>query len=240
MFRIAICDDERCFRDLLNRELEDYFQKKKIAKECCYFEDGASLLKAACGPRPFALILLDIEMEKMDGIETARYLKEYAPESMVIFITSHHEYVRQAITLDAFQYLEKPLDKEELAEELDRAVARYHHQRFHYVLTWNGEEFLVELKHIYYFEAKQRTVILNGKNVYRQNKKLDLIEDQLKDFGFLRIHKSYLVNMAMIAGFRKHEMRLLTPDKEVWLPISRQRLEMVRQAYVAYRNQVGV
>lgn len=240
MLRIAICDDEQYFLELLRSALEEYFQTKDTAREYFYYKDGLSLIEAASSGPPFALIFLDIEMAGMDGIEAARAIQAYAPETIVIFITAHHEYVRQAIALGAFQYLEKPLDKAVLMEELDRAMAWYRHKHFRYALTWNGEEYLIALKDIYYFETRQRITVLEGKQSYCQNKKLDLIENQLKNFDFLRIHQSYLINMALVAGFRKHEIRLLTPDKEVWLPVSRHRLKAVKEAYVAYRNRVGI
>ena len=118
--RIAVCDDEKIFRDILRRELERYAGERGLSFELHEFGSGSGLL--SCG-LTFDLIFLDYKMDGKDGIDTAGELRRRSDNTAVIFVSSYREIVFESIKYKVFRFLLKPLEPEKLAEALDSLLA---------------------------------------------------------------------------------------------------------------------
>ena len=117
MFQIAVCDDEK----LIVRQIGDMI--KDILPNCniSQYLSGGDLLESYV---KFDIIFLDIQMENMSGIETAKELRNRGEDTIIIFITGVKEYVFQAFDVAAFHYLVKPVRKEKLKEVIERAIEK--------------------------------------------------------------------------------------------------------------------
>lgn len=120
MLKFAICDDESWMRKELLDGLAEYMKEKRLGSyraDC--FPDGRSLLESDCD---FDLIFLDIQMEKPDGMETARLLRQRGKRGLLVFVTVLKESVFEAFEVQAHDYLVKPPDPEAFARAMDRAL----------------------------------------------------------------------------------------------------------------------
>lgn len=114
MLKIAVCDDEPAFVEQISDRIKKYIPDGIIQ---CFLSSEDLLLQGEL----FDIYFLDIQMEKMNGIETAKKLRELEEESIIVFITGAKEYVFQAFDVAALHYLVKPVDDAKLQEVLERA-----------------------------------------------------------------------------------------------------------------------
>ena len=115
--RIAVCDDDERERKKLLCLLEQYPGARLLAEE---YSSGEALLAAG---KKYDILLLDIDMEGLDGIETARRIREADKEVRLIYVTNYRDYTIFAFAVHAFAYLLKPVEQEELFAQLDEVCA---------------------------------------------------------------------------------------------------------------------
>jgi len=153
--RIAICEDEKIFQDVILEYLKPYLlEKSGLSIEV--FSCGEDLLeKYRLGVR-FDLVFLDVEMKKITGVEVGQTIKKIDNAVILIFITSYAQYVRNAFSINAFQYLLKPVMREVFDEEFDRALNSYKKMKFKYQIKYNNETNYIEVKDIVYIETLGR------------------------------------------------------------------------------------
>jgi two-component system, LytTR family, response regulator AlgR len=206
--RIIIADDEAPARrrlfDLLD-EMEATFPHRVVAE----VENGKAALEAA--QRGADVMLLDINMPLMDGLETARHLLKMDNAPRVIFVTAYDQHAVEAFEVHAVDYLMKPVRRERLIAALERAkpltAAKVEGlprgaRRF-FSVSERGRLILVPADDVIYFRAEQKYItILTAEREY-------LIEDSLtridEEFGgrYLRIHRNCLVRSDLIETFER-------------------------------------
>ena len=116
---IAICDDDCRFRELLEKHIRNYFNEKSMVLNIIQFPSGEAILSEEL---LFDIVFLDIEMDELNGIETGKALKAKNPQSIIFIVTSHENYLDDALRINAFRFLSKPLDIVRLFNSLDDAV----------------------------------------------------------------------------------------------------------------------
>lgn len=196
---IAICDDESRIREGIHSILAEAFPEIGIRE----FDSGSALLQAAKEGYQPDIAALDIAMEGMDGMETAKRLREFT-DTIVIFITGRKEQVFQAFDVRAFHYLLKPVEKEKLISVMADAVAEVKKNQNlpKYMLVKTAGGFRkVNLEDILYAESEGRKVILHLKQeVLEFYEKMEELEQKLGE-GFYRCHRGFLVSLAQIRGY---------------------------------------
>lgn len=217
---IVICDDESIFlshfKDLLVRDS---------------FEKGLDLTVTAytCGEDLLAaydqglvldmdILFLDIRMGGMDGLEAARILREKGCSCLIIFLTSLEEYARAGYEVKAFRYLLKEQVDRELGRIMD-ACCRELGTEDYFVFSYERRSYQVRRQDILYFESRKRLVFLftvNGQ--YQFYQKLDVLEGQLSGSGFLRVHRSFLVQERYVRSWKENALWLVDGTE---IPISR-------------------
>lgn len=221
--RIAVCDDEKVERrktiDILASLLEDFSVNE--------FDNGAELLESH-GILPFDLILLDINMPEMNGIDAAAKLRLTDPETPVIFVSASDRFGVQSYRVHAFDYLMKPIDRGLLSECLDRLAAKKK-ERF-VTVTYSGVETHLPASNIQCLESNLRKTVFtlsDGKTLEITGKLSDF-EALLAGCGFCRCHKSYLVNLSFIDSFDGDAFHLAGGKS---IKISRAYLQSAKRAY---------
>ena len=196
---IAICDDEIRIREGIRRILKDGFKEAKIRE----FSSGKELLEAVDHEYMPDIVLLDIAMEGMDGMETAKKLRKLS-DMILIFVTGVKEQVFSAFDVGAFHYLLKPVEKKKLLEVMERAVAEVEktNARKKYMLVKvSGGCRKVNIEDILYAESNGRKVILHMKQENLEfYDKMEELEQRLGD-GFYRCHRSYMVSLSEVRGY---------------------------------------
>ena len=201
MIDIAICDDEKVIReritDLINRQGANYHIEN--------FGAGNELLAAG---KHFDMIFLDIRMEGMSGIETARAIREYDRKSVIVFVTAMKEYVFEAFDVAAFHYLLKPIDEKKFTEIFDNAVKEIQEQQRTQetetptllIKTKNRSRMLKQREIIFIENRANKVEIHTAKDVIEAYYTMSKLEGELVN-SFYRCHRGYLVNMEHITEY---------------------------------------
>lgn len=230
--RVAICDDEDMQLSLTKKNLELAYKSLDMIVDT--YTSGADLLNAV-NSVSYDLILLDIEMPEMNGIDIAKELRKKENNTEIVFLTSHVEYALEGYEVNALRYLTKPAKAEKLAEII--AYLKEQRKKDKRILLRNGEEMeMVCVAEIYYMEAQDQMIrIVTGQGEYRNRYNLGDYETELADYGFFRIHRSYIINLGRV---RRLTGREIVMEDGACLPVSRMKEAALKQAMFCFvRNE---
>lgn len=206
--KVFICDDDAGMRLVLRKAVEK-IEGFDIVGEA---EDGDSAIPLINELRP-DIVFIDVEMPKISGIECAQKIIDIDPKIIIIFATAHAEYMSDAFSLYAFDYLVKPFKIERIYQTLGRIKAIKDVQQekairkvirqdkgLEKILLKNKEGIsLVDMSDIIIIQREERsTVIYTKDSSYTTSESLSEIEERLNKTLFFRSHKSYIINLAMI------------------------------------------
>ena len=209
--RLAICDDEVAFREQLREAMDScaFIPRDALIKE---FSDGNSLIgnHFEC---PFDIIFLDIEMDGKSGLETGQEIRKNDSDVIIIFITSHKQYVFQSFKIEAFDFIVKPVSAESVNDVLSRALTKYREKHHIIYITWQGNFCSLDVSDIISIEGYRRRVIFREKdNVSECNGKLSDFEHRLAPYGFIRCHRDIIVNMNYIRSIENSHITTVFGD----------------------------
>lgn len=228
--KIAICDDDWHMQQTLRLFIDQTYQDLDMLVDG--FTSGESLLAAVQKQiQPYQLILLDIEMRGIDGIETAKRLRKLLPDCYIIFITSHDEFALTGYEVAAFRYLVKPVQPEKLREAISAVRAELADQ-FTLHVADGADEALVRAKDIFYVEAQDKRVrLVTARETFSDRRGIDEVAALLAQEDFYRVHRSYLINLRYVARLDGASVQLVNGDT---VPISRLRKKAFKNAFQAY------
>ena len=241
--KIMICDDEKYIRDDLKKRLEEYYNSMDVL--VLPVSSGEELLKIAEREQGDVFcIFLDIEMEGMDGLETARRLRTEYPALPILLLTSHTELALEGYEVQAFRFLAKPLRQEKLVEALRAVEKSVRTAETHKLRIAAGDrEIYVDCRDISY--VKSENVYLNivttggessgtehGRLLMRG--KLKELLTRLPEYIFCQIHRSYIVNLSHVVSFDGRNVQMDTGER---LPVSGGRREMFRERMTRYLRE---
>ncbi len=235
MLSIAVCDDEVIECCNMARKIKDILEEMKIPCIIRQFRSGGELLQAL---ESFDIVFLDIIMQDMDGMKTAQIFREKASDRILVFVSSSREYVFEAYDVEAFQYLLKPVEDRKLRSVLQKAVLKTEgcSQEF-IIVSRERQKKKVFLDDIYYFEIKGRMIDVHGTNgIFTYYEQIGELEKKLRDRGFFRCHKSYLINLKYVDGYNRQEVILENGEKIV---IAKRRYEEFCQEVLKVMRENG-
>lgn len=225
MIRIAIVEDEERNRVMLLEHVRRYEQEHGLSFEVSTFTDGREILAKY---RPvYDIVLLDIQMEHVDGMTTAKRIRELDQEVVLVFITNSPQYAIGGYQVAALSYLLKPVPYVALSEELDRCLAQVRkRERGFVILTTGTEQHRVNVADIVYIESiKHRLVVHTTDREYSLVGSLTAMEDELAGKDFFRSNNPYLVNLQHVTGVQQnscilrggHDLQISRPRKKAFL-----------------------
>jgi len=208
--KVLIADDEAPARNRLRGMLADIAHVRLVGEA----KNGQELLHLA-SETPADLILLDIRMPKMDGIEAAGHLQKLAEPPVIIFTTAYDAYAVKAFDINALDYLLKPIRLERLQAAIEKAsrftqaqlsaLKPLQNQRSHFSVVERGRVLLVPVDEVIYLRAELKYITV------RTKEREYLIEDSLtsieQEFGqrFIRLHRNCLVAQSSIMGYERRQ-----------------------------------
>ena len=241
MFRIAICDDEKPFRDSVNKYVEKYLCEKEISYEIDTFASGKEFLELGIELVQYDIIFLDINMDEIDGIVTAQKIREYSSEVYIVFVTAYINYSLEGYKVDAARYLLKNNTNfdDSIYEFMDTILHKMNYVVLKKKFKFNECEKDVPVERILYIESKLHKlefhIMENKLNIYTLYGTLNELEKEMIDFSFLRIHQSFLVNLKHIKSVAGYKV-LLSNNQELIIP--KARYKDVKNAFVAYKGEL--
>lgn len=229
--RICICDDDDIMHQEIRQCLLPFFTESGLPQITDLFS-GEELIARYSSSTDFDIIFLDIEMGKMNGIDTATEVRKYAPEAIIIFVSSHKNYVFDAFRCEAFHFLVKPIEQDEFDDVFNRALHKYRVMNEKYHVCWRGCRYSLSIGDITYIEGYKRRLKVHaaGKEYEHIGKVSDAYE-KLKAHGFLQVHQGFIINMRHIKSFGSTEV-LLTDGTII--PIGGRRRPEALQMYDKY------
>ena len=231
MAAIAICEDETYILEELCKKVEKYMDMKPLTASIKTFTSGEELLKAK---KKFDIILLDLMLPGIDGLEVARQI---SCRSRIIFVTSCREYAVEAFDANAVHYLVKPVTEERLFLALDRAVNQTE-QMDNQVLTLikSGKTQVIYIRDILHCEVFNHQVRIHTVHgTYDYFGTLDMLETKL-DERFFRCHRSFVVNMSCVAGQEKG-VAILTNGERIFIS-RRKQTDFIQRLLNFLKNEV--
>lgn len=229
--RIAICDDEQKQIDYLKTTVSEWAKTNKYLCEIKTFPSAEAFLFEYSERKDYDIILLDIEMKEMNGVELAKHIRSENERIQIVFITGYPDFISEGYDVCALHYLMKPVSKEKLSDVLDRAVKNLGVAERTVILRVGTENIKLSVEKVIYAEAFSHSV-----NIVTTTKIYDVkmtITDVEKLFGddFIRCHRSYIVGLKHIKSISKAEITLDNGQK---LPLARGTYASVNQAFIKY------
>lgn len=241
VIRVIICDDDEVFLEKLRNSIESALQSMNVSAKIHTYsrmEDISQPILASCD---IAFLDIDFAHTRYNGLDIARKLRAERKDSIIIFVTNFIEYAPEGYEVQAFRYVLKLNVESKLKDYLQQAVDQLQSVCETIKIKVNGEIIDIPLNAILYIESQLRMVMIHvernsaGKNVktYSCYASLSEMEKQLEPQGFLRIHKSYLVNMAHLKRFQCKEATL---DNGTLLRVSEQNYAEQKRKYLFWKG----
>ncbi|MCC8182604.1 MAG: LytTR family DNA-binding domain-containing protein [Clostridiales bacterium] len=195
MIRIAVVEDDGESAAILLQFLEQYQNERSCELKTDTYQDGETLVR---GYRPeYDIILMDVQMEHLDGMTAAEIIRRQDPEVILIFITNMPQYAIRGYAVEALDYVLKPVSYFAFSQRMDRALSRIDRNRTHYiVLPVKGGSQKVDVAQIRYVESRGHSLLFHmrqGEIV--SSGTMTEMERELEPYGFCRCNKGYLLNL---------------------------------------------
>lgn len=243
MLQIGICDDEPLLLNEIKEISEDCLQQQQAFSILSTYTDGKSLFYDIQDGKRFDLLLLDIEMPGLSGMELAKRIHELLPDALMLFVTAHYKYAVDAYELHIFRYIPKNQLKERLPHALRDAVSLLEIQNTDsYIISSQNRLERIPYKEILYIEKDGKNALfhtvstqkqpadLAGKN-RRVRKTLTEVFDELHSEEFHFIERGYIVNLRHVTGISHTDCILADQTR---LPVSQSRLPEFKKRLSSY------
>jgi len=230
--RVAICDDEKSQISII----EEYIENLDIEHSKLYiesFKDGESLCNYYLNnSNPFNIIFLDMEMPGINGIETAIKIRNMDSGVIIIFITSHSQYVYDCFDASPFRFLVKPVSFNDFSKIFNMALLKAKKEDNFLFISTKGLDIRLNFNDILYFESIKRQTSAHTKDseYLFYSKISDLIEN-IRSEDFIFVHRSFIVNM--------NHIKMILPDKIILengieIPLSKKNKRQVREKHLKF------
>jgi DNA-binding LytR/AlgR family response regulator len=239
MIHTAICDDYPAQAKIIEALLEKYLKERPgIDMRLYSFLSGAELLKGIGAGNVFNLLLLDILMPEMNGIELARGIREHNEDAVMVFLTSSTDHALEAYGVSAAQYIVKPIKERDLFPVLDRVIPMLARKKERYFLLSAPESdakipfssiICVELNHRRLRIYLENGNILNSK--YIRKPFAETVAPLLQDHRFVCPHKSFVLNIEKAEELKKDSFVM---KNGISVPISRFKYAETKEIYMTY------
>lgn len=229
-YRIAICDDEQNQIEYITSIVTSWSNHKGHSCEIRTFASAEAFLFEYEEDKAYDILLLDVEMKNMNGIELAKRIRKDNNRAEIIFITSHFEFVGEGYEVDALHYLIKPISVEKLTQVLTKAAEKLSVEPPSVVISCEGETVKLYESDILYVESFLHYIVIHTKdNEYKIKENISVFENNVSDV-FYRIHRSYLVSLKYITRISRTSVNIGNTE----LPLSRGKYDNINRAFIEH------
>ncbi|MFV0529750.1 MAG: LytR/AlgR family response regulator transcription factor [Lachnospiraceae bacterium] len=232
MIRIAIVEDETEHVQILYDYLKRYEKENSITFHIQTFSDGLHIVSDYAAS--FDIILLDIQMKHMDGMQTAEKIRKLDENVAFIFITSTIQFAVQGYLVDALGYVLKPVPYLAFSQIIGKAVkqALQKQKKYYLRIEREGGYLRLETASIYYIESQRHSIIVHStQGDFLTAGPLKRVEEQLREHGFSKCHNAYLINLLHVNGIQNNTVLLSNAES---LPVSRARKKLFMEDLTDY------
>lgn len=241
MIHIAICDDEMIFRDKMREHIVKYLTTLQIEFVVDTFSSGIDFISKDTEMLNYHIVFLDINMDVLDGVQTAKRVRKVSKEMIIVFVTAFISYSLEVYKVGAIRYLLK--NNKNFANAINECMDSIL-EEMNYNIAKRSFQFKegtkqVSLERIIYIESKLHKlefhIMEEDVVVYSLYEKLNNMEKVLAGYGFIRIHQSYLLNLKYLKKVTSYKAVLYN---EMVFTIPKTRYKFVKENFLAYKGRV--
>ena len=229
-YRAAIVDDNRIDASFTEQALTAWAENRQLAVQAECFDSAEKFLFRYAGDKAWDILLLDIEMNAMDGVTMAKKVRAQNEAMQIVFITGYSDYIAEGYEVAALHYLMKPVSRDKLFAVLDRALEKRRQEDRCLNLEATGEMVRIPFYEIRYLDVRQNYVTVHAKKDYTVKRTLGEFEKALDD-RFCRVGRSMIVNLRFIRRVTRTDVTL--SDGSV-LPLPRGAYEPLNRAIIQH------
>lgn len=230
MIKIAIVDDEKIFRRMLRECVRLVVTQTVEEFSVTEFEDGGMFLETVKGGEKFDILLTDIQMQGMDGMELGHRVRRHCPEIYLVFITSFEEYAAESYRMEAYQYILKQDLDSRFPGILREIVGRICAEEKEFRIVRNGAEtvkiYYRDIIYLYKSKGAKYVNYVTEDGIYRERISLEAAVKELDSRMFIPAGRGYVVNMRRILKIRQN---VLYMEKGYEVQVSQAKLSEVKQ-----------
>jgi DNA-binding LytR/AlgR family response regulator len=224
MIRVAIVEDEQEVQTQLEGYLQKYGREYGEKFDILFFSDGEEIIEKY--QAEYDIIFLDIQMKRMNGMETAKRIRRMDQEVTLVFITNMANYAIHGYSVEATSFILKPVQYFTFHEELNKIKERLKkHKKLYITFQIDGGFIRLEVMELYYIESFGHRLILHSRNGdYTMIGTMKSMEKQLENYDFFRCNNSYIVNLAHVEGVQQNivtvagqELQVSRPKKKAFM-----------------------
>lgn len=231
VYRVAICDDEQKQIEAVEAILLKWSRRTGNVCQICAFPSGEAFLFAYEENKAYDILLLDVKMRDISGIDLARRIREEDGRAEIIFLTSYFEFAGEGYDVEALHYLLKPVAEDKLMEVLDRAAEKLTRQPPYVVIVCEGSTIKLYESQIMYVESFLHYIAIHtneGEYIIKEN--ISSFEEKLSNM-FFRTHRSYLVSLKYVTRISRTSVMV---EGGIELPLARGKYDEINRAYISY------
>ena len=236
MINVAICDDDISVAGRIERMLQNIAKRNFIDIDTEVFWNGKQLVELVEDRTYFDIIFLDIEIGKEDGITVARRIRRTDRKTLIVYVTSHENYMKESFSVRPFQFLVKPVSESQMEICFKEAYEEINSEDSYFRYSYQRVSHKIPICDILFFESSRRKIrIITEKGEFELYGKLNDIEKSLKKskVAFLRVHQSFLVNYKHVDELG-YDFVVLDNGKQI--SISEDRRKNISQEYCAMED----
>ena len=229
-YRIAVCDDEPKQAESIASLVSLWSAREGYPCEIGTFASAEAFLFEYENDKTYDIFLLDVEMERMNGIELAKRIRKDNRRAEIVFITSHFEFAGEGYEVDALHYLIKPVAEDKLMQVLNKAAEKLAAEPPSVVISCEGETVRLSEEDILYAESFLHYIVIHtSEKEYRVKESISAFADKLSD-AFFRCHRSYMVSLHGITRISRTSVYI----GSIELPLARGRYDEINRAFIEH------
>ncbi len=229
--KIAICDDDHAQIEYLSTLVKEWAKQAGHAVLIDTFSSAEAFLFQYDIHNDYHILLLDVEMKVVSGIDLAKQLRRNRSYAQILFVTSHVEFIGEGYEVDALHYLIKPISSEKLFFVLNKAVDRMDLPIPCITISCEGETIRLLERDIVYIESFRHNVILRTeKQTYTVKEAISTFEEKLSN-QFFRCHRSYIVSLTHIQRISRTALTMSNGDS---VPLARGKYDEVNRLFIEH------
>lgn len=227
---IAIVDDSREEQQIIHNAVADWAEKNHQRLNFSIYDNGESFI-ADLDSRSFDIVFMDIYMDKLSGIETAKVLRKHSLETILIFMTTSQEHMAQAFPCHAFDYIMKPIDISRLCKTLDEALKILPENQPYLDITFEKQKISILYSDLLYILSSSNYCIITVKdNEYKIRTSFNELTAHFEGYSeFFVINRGIIVNLDNVLRIDNCNCIMLDNNS---IPISRRKKSEVEQAFL--------
>lgn len=232
MLRVALCDDETIILPYLSEQISSVFERFEIETEITSYSSSLELKRSLSEKNKYDIFFLDIDMKEMDGFKLASFIEERFEDSILIFISSKEEYVFSSFRHRPFSFIRKEKLKSDLEITIYDLQKKININKRPSTICLTDEQnrnYKFRTQDVIYIQAQDKYIYIKktfGEQLIRSS--LSAAEKSLQNTCFMRVHKSYLINLHMVYAIFYNKVVL---DDGTTLPVGRSKVQLLKQRF---------